>query len=113
MKFPKKPECDSPWKGEPKPILNAHSTQTISTTANAAKLSIMLLIDQRFCITPPYRTTRPGTLIRPTSVAAVICQALSPALSQVGASTGMDLLALDGTYGRHRPRDGTGPGAPI
>ncbi len=54
------------------------------TTANAMKASIMLLTDQRFCITPPYRTTSPGTLISPTNVAAVICQALSPGLSQVG-----------------------------
>src|SRR5205085_3739577 len=54
----------------------------------------MLLIDQRFCITPPYRTTRPGTLISPTSVAAVICQALSPALNQEGAVTAMNLLLI-------------------
>src|SRR5436305_10246990 len=52
----------------------------------------MLLIDQRFCITPPYSTARPGTLIRPTSVAAVICQEVSPAFSQLGASTGISLL---------------------
>src|SRR5438309_5883052 len=54
----------------------------------------MLLIDQRFCITPPYRTTRPGTLIRPTSVAAVICQAVSPLLSHEGAVTAMNLLLI-------------------
>ena len=53
MKLPKNPECERPWKGVPKPILNAHNTHTISTTANAAKVNIMLLIDQRFCITPP------------------------------------------------------------
>ena len=46
--------------------------------------SIMLFTDQRFCMTPPYRTTRPGTLIRPTRVAAVICHALSPGFSHVG-----------------------------
>ncbi len=92
MKFPKKPECDSPCHGVPKPILKPHSTHTISTIENVAKVNIMLLTDQRFCITPPYRTARPGTLIRPTRVAAVICQAVSPELSHVGASTGMDLL---------------------
>ena len=43
----------SPVKGEPKPILNPHRTQTMSTVANVAKVSIMLLIDHRFCITPP------------------------------------------------------------
>src|SRR2546430_12333304 len=96
MKFPKKllAECDRPCHGVPKPILNAHSTHTINTTQNAAKVNIMLLIDQRFCITPPYRTARPGMLIRPTSVAAVNCQAVSPEFSQLGASTGMDLLVL-------------------
>ena len=88
MKFPKNPLCESPWNGEPKPILKAHSTQTTSTTENVANVSIMLLIDQRFCITPPYRTARPGTLINPTSVAAVICQEVSPELSQLGASSG-------------------------
>ena len=58
--------------------------QAISATQNATNVSIMLLTDQRFCITPPYRTARPGTLISPTKVAAVSCQALSPALSQRG-----------------------------
>ena len=43
---------------------------------------IIEFTDHLFCMTPPYRTTRPGTLIRPTSVAAVICQALSPGLNQ-------------------------------
>src|SRR5947209_11936877 len=78
-----------PWPiGVPKPMWKAHRTQTTSTTAKAANVNIMLLIDQRFCMTPPYRTTSPGTLIKPTSVAAVICQALSPELSHEGASTG-------------------------
>src|SRR5437764_7321924 len=96
MKFPKNPldDEDSPCHGVPKPILKPHSTHTISTTQNAANVSIMLLIDQRFCITPPYRTASPGMLIRPTSVAAVNCQAVSPEFSQVGASSGMDLLVL-------------------
>src|SRR5712671_360283 len=70
--------------GLPKPILNAHSTHATKTSENATNVSIMLLTDQRFCITPPYRTARPGRLIRPTNVAAVICHALSPAFSQVG-----------------------------
>ena len=100
MKFPKKPECDSPWNGEPKPILKAHRTQTTSTIENVANVSIMLLIDQRFCITPPYRTARPGTLIRPTSVAAVICQEVSPEFSQVGASSGKWISLPSGTHGR-------------
>src|SRR5437588_8937345 len=94
MKLPKNPPWDRPCHGLPKLMLNAHSTQTTSTTANAANASIMLLTDQRFCITPPYRTARPGTLISPTSVAAVICQAVSPLLSQVGASRGIDLLEV-------------------
>src|SRR5438270_13378754 len=101
MKFPKKPValCERPWNGEPKPMLNPHSTHTTSTIENVAKVSIMLLIDQRFCITPPYRTARPGTLMSPTSVAAVSCQEVSPELSQLGASTGMDLLC---DLGRHK-----------
>jgi hypothetical protein len=55
MKFPKNPvlECENPWNGSPNPILYAYSTQMTSTTENAANVSIMLLIDQRFCITPP------------------------------------------------------------
>ena len=68
--------------GLPKPILNAYSTQMIITTEKVPNVSIMLLIDQRFCMTPPYRTTRPGTLISPTNVAAVICQAVLPVSNQ-------------------------------
>src|SRR5213078_1124327 len=70
--------------GLPKPILNPHSTQATSTTENATKVSIMLLTDQRFCITPPYSTARPGRLISPTSVAAVSCQALSHGAKKCG-----------------------------
>src|SRR5205085_1419534 len=88
MKLPKKPEFESPCQGVPNPMLKPHNTQTTSTTENATNVSIMLLIDQRFCITPPYSTARPGTLIKPTSVAAVICQEVSPGFSQLGASTG-------------------------
>ena len=70
--------------GTPKPILNAHKHQATKTRENATNVSIMLLTDQRFCMTPPYRTARPGRLISPTNVAAVICHALSPAFSQLG-----------------------------
>src|ERR1700722_8142448 len=70
--------------GLPKPILNAQRHQTMSVTQNATNVSIIALTDQRFCITPPYRTARPGRLISPTNVAAVICHALSPAFSQLG-----------------------------
>src|SRR6266516_3535035 len=70
--------------GLPKPILKAHRHQAISVRQKATNVSIMLFTDQRFCITPPYRTARPGTLMSPTSVAAVICHALSPGLSQLG-----------------------------
>src|ERR1035441_10732285 len=74
-----------PWPiGLPKPILNAHRHHATSTRQNATNVSIMLLTDQRFCMTPPYRTARPGRLISPTNVAAVICHALSPAFSQCG-----------------------------
>src|ERR1700689_5333256 len=70
--------------GWSKPILNAHRHQATSTSENAVNVSIMLLTDQRFCMTPPYRIARPGRLISPTNVAAVICHALSPAFSQCG-----------------------------
>src|SRR5271156_6578967 len=42
------------------------------------------LIAHFFWTIPAYRTMRPGTLCSPTSVAAVICQALSPWFSQSG-----------------------------
>src|SRR4029077_19725840 len=74
--------------GCPKAILKPHSTQIISTTANATNDSIIEFTDQRFCMTPPYSTTRPGTLISPTRVAAVICQALSPGFSQCSYGIG-------------------------
>src|SRR5438270_6688641 len=95
MKLPKNPWWETPWKGVPKPILKAHRTHTMSTTENAMNASIMLLMDQRFCITPPYSTASPGTLISPTRVAAVICQDVSPGFSHEGASTSMNLLRFD------------------
>src|SRR4030081_3749197 len=74
-----------PWPmGVPKPILKPHRTHATRTSEKATNVSIMLLTDQRFCIPPPYRTARPGRLISPTNVAAVICQALSPGFSHVG-----------------------------
>src|SRR5271154_1427714 len=70
--------------GLSKPILNAQRHHATSTRQKATNVSIMLLTDQRFCMTPPYRTARPGRLISPTKVAAVICHALSPAFNQCG-----------------------------
>ena len=87
------------------------STQPIRTRPKAANASIMLFTDQRFCITPPYRITSPGTLIRPTNVAAVSCQALSPGFSQAGygahaaASTSFSPF---GTQNRHATVPGGG-----
>src|SRR5580658_3376336 len=69
--------------GEPKPILNAQSTQTISVRQNALNTIIMVLTAHLRCTIPPYKTARAGMLIKPTSVAAVSCQALSPELSQL------------------------------
>src|SRR6185369_4908835 len=84
--FPKNDPSPAPkmWSGLPKDILNPYRTQTISTRANATKVIIIEFTDQRFCITPPYSTASPGTLISPTSVAAVSCQALSPGLRKSG-----------------------------
>src|SRR5947209_7210826 len=75
------PLCAIEW---PNPILNAHRHHAISVRQKATNVSIMLFTDQRFCITPPYSTASPGTLIRPTSVAAVNCHALSPGFNQDG-----------------------------
>src|ERR1700677_4807065 len=94
MRELKKPACELANAGAPKPILNAYRTQITSTTENVRNVSIIELMLQRFCITPPYSTTRPGTLIRPTSVAAVTCQAVSPWFSQGSASVGIHLLLL-------------------
>src|SRR5215469_13921979 len=70
-------------QGAPKPILNAHSTHTIKVSANALNTIKMVFTAHFRCTMPPYRTARAGILMRPTSVAAVICQALSPELSQL------------------------------
>ena len=69
--------------GVPKPILNAHSTHTIKVSANAANTIIMVFTAHLRWTMPPYKTASAGMLIKPTSVAAVICQALSPELSQL------------------------------
>src|SRR5438128_1589878 len=83
--FAKKPWwAPKMWRGCPKAIWKPNSTQQTSTSANAMNDIIIEFTDQRFCITPPYRTTRPGTLMSPTSVAAVSCHALSPGFSQLG-----------------------------
>src|ERR1700722_18271068 len=71
-----------PIQGAPKPILYAHRAQVISTRQNVQNTIIMVLTAHFFCTRPPYKTARPGMLMRPTSVAAVICQAVSPDDSQ-------------------------------
>ena len=70
--------------GVPKPSLNAQSTQVIKTRQKVVNTIITVLIAHFFCTRPPYSTARAGMDISPTSVAAVICQELSPAFSQLG-----------------------------
>ena len=70
--------------GVPKPSLKPHSTQVIRTRQKVVNTIITVLIAHFFWTRPPYRTARAGIDISPTSVAAVICQELSPALSQLG-----------------------------
>ena len=70
--------------GVPKPILKAQSTQVISTRPNVVNTIITVFMAHFFWTRPPYRTARAGMDISPTSVAAVICQELSPELSQLG-----------------------------
>src|SRR6185312_17176287 len=70
--------------GVPKPSLKPQSTQTIRTRPKVVNTIITVFIAHFFWTRPPYRTARAGMDISPTSVAAVICQALSPALSQLG-----------------------------
>ena len=66
--------------GVPKPILKAQSTQVISTRQNVVNTMSTVFMAHFFCTRPPYRTARAGMDISPTSVAAVICQELSPGL---------------------------------
>src|SRR5215467_4389884 len=56
----------------------------ISVRQNALNTIIIVLMAHFRCTIPPYRTASAGMLIKPTSVAAVSCQALSPELSQCG-----------------------------
>src|SRR5438552_5968868 len=70
--------------GVPKPSLKPQSTQVIRTRQKVVNTISTVLIAHFFWTRPPYRTARAGMDISPTSVAAVICQALSPALSQLG-----------------------------
>ena len=70
--------------GVPKPILKAHRTQVMSVRQNVQNTIMMVFIAHFFCTRPPYSTARAGMDISPTSVAAVICQELSPAFSQLG-----------------------------
>ena len=72
-----------PIQGVPKPILYAHRTQVISTRQNVQNTISMVFTAHFFCTSPPYKTASAGMLMRPTSVAAVICQALSPDDSQL------------------------------
>jgi len=72
------------FNGSPKPILNPHSIHTNSTSEKPVKAISIVLTAHFFWTRPPYSTAMPGMLMRPTSVAATICQALSPALSQSG-----------------------------
>src|SRR5581483_7095284 len=44
---------ENPCHGLPKPMLKPQSTHAMSTSAKAVNDSIMLLTDQRFCMTPP------------------------------------------------------------
>jgi hypothetical protein len=55
----------------------------MSVRQNALNTIIMVLTAHLRWTSPPYRTASAGMLIRPTSVAAVICQALSPEESQL------------------------------
>ncbi len=70
--------------GVPKPILKAHRTQVMSVRQNVQNTIMMVFIAHFFWTRPPYSTARAGMDINPTSVAAVICQELSPAFSQLG-----------------------------
>src|SRR5450755_2590353 len=77
--------CPEPTcQGCPNPMLNPQNTHTKRTMQKPVNAISMVLMAHFFCTTPPYKTTRPGTLINPTSVAAVSCQALSPAFNHAG-----------------------------
>src|SRR6185437_1769935 len=91
--------------GVPKPSLKPQSTQTIRTSPKVVNTISTVFIAHFFWTRPPYRTARAGIDISPTSVAAVICQELSPALSQLGYGFTMP----PGGHGAaHRPGRATG-----
>src|SRR5580700_7248991 len=71
-------------RGVPKPNLLAQRTQVIRTRQKVLNTIKTVFIAHFFCTRPPYSTARAGMDMSPTSVAAVICQALSPDPSQVG-----------------------------
>ena len=56
----------------------------MSVRQNVQNTIMMVFIAHFFWTRPPYSTARAGMDISPTSVAAVICQELSPAFSQLG-----------------------------
>src|SRR5215469_12070840 len=56
----------------------------MSTRQKVVNTIKTVFIAHFFCTRPPYSTARAGMDMSPTSVAAVICQALSPEPSQVG-----------------------------
>ena len=55
----------------------------MSTMQNVLNTMSTVFMAHFFCTKPPYKTARAGMLMRPTSVAAVICHALSPDDSQL------------------------------
>jgi hypothetical protein len=59
----------------------------MSTRENPAKIIERTLTAHFFGTIDAYKTARPGMLINPTNVAAVICHVLSAGLSQLGYGT--------------------------
>src|SRR6185437_5631344 len=66
----------------------------MSTRQKVVNTIITVFMAHFFCTRPPYNTASAGMDMSPTSVAAVICQALSPDPSQVGY--GITVLLLQG-----------------
>src|SRR6266480_1929935 len=89
--------------GVPKPSLKPQSTQTIRTSPKVVNTIITVFIAHFLWTRPPYSTARAGIDISPTSVAAVICQELSPALRKAGYGFTMPPGALL-AFGVQRPR---------
>src|SRR5579875_3266294 len=63
----------------------------MSTAEKPLKHMNMVLTTHFLGTRPPKRQARPGRLMRPTNVAAVSCQELSPVFNQAGSE---QLLAL-------------------